>query len=52
MSCGSPFIFESGEQSFYESKEFTPPKRCRGCRDKKRAQRQQNEQEQGGGMDL
>ncbi len=35
--CGEEFIFSAGEQHFYESKGFSKPKRCKPCRDKKKA---------------
>jgi hypothetical protein len=37
--CGRTFIFEAGEQKFYAEKGFTPPKRCKPCRDERKAQR-------------
>ncbi|HUU21971.1 MAG TPA: zinc-ribbon domain containing protein [Phycisphaerae bacterium] len=39
QDCKQEFVFTEGEQAFYESKDFTPPKRCKPCRDKKKAQR-------------
>lgn len=46
QDCKQEFVFTEGEQEFYASKDFTPPKRCKPCRDKKKAQR-----EGGGGRD-
>ena len=38
--CGTTFTFTAGEQEFFASKGFTnEPKRCRPCRDTKKAQR-------------
>lgn len=34
--CGKEFMFAVHEQKFYEKNGFTPPKRCRACRDKRR----------------
>jgi hypothetical protein len=38
--CGEDFIFSEGEQEFYAQKDFTPPKRCKSCRDKRKASRE------------
>ena len=35
--CGQEFIFEAGEQRFFLSKGLAPPKRCKACRDRRRA---------------
>jgi hypothetical protein len=41
--CGTTFAFTAGEQEFYASKGLTnEPKRCRPCRDAKKAQRNSN----------
>ena len=32
QDCGTEFIFSVSEQKFYKEKGFTPPKRCRLCR--------------------
>lgn len=37
--CGTPFTFTEGEQRWYENKGFSPPKRCKECRIKKKEQR-------------
>lgn len=39
QDCDEEFEFTEGEQAFFEEKKFTPPKRCKPCRDKKKAQR-------------
>lgn len=41
--CGENFIFTVREQEFYEEKGFTnEPKRCKVCRDKKKAEHNNN----------
>ena len=36
--CGQEFVFTAGEQQFYAEKGFTnEPKRCKACRDAKKA---------------
>ena len=38
--CGKEFIFTVGEQEFYQEKGFTnEPVRCKECRDKRKAER-------------
>lgn len=38
--CGQDFIWTAGEQAFYKEKGFTnEPKRCKDCRNKKKAER-------------
>lgn len=37
LDCGQQFTFTEGEQEFFAERSFTPPKRCKDCRDKKRA---------------
>ena len=32
-ACGTGFPFTDEEQSFYESKGFQPPRKCKPCRD-------------------
>jgi len=40
MDCGQPFVFTAGEQEFYERKGFREePKRCKPCRDARKARR-------------
>lgn len=39
MDCGQPFIFTASEQDFYASKNLSQPKRCKDCRQKKKAAR-------------
>ena len=41
QDCKQPFVFTAGEQKFYDSKGFAdPPKRCKTCRDLRKADRQ------------
>lgn len=40
IDCGAEFEITDGEKSFFESKGFTLPKRCKSCRAKKKAERQ------------
>jgi CxxC-x17-CxxC domain-containing protein len=35
--CGEPFPFTEREQSYYSERKLSPPKRCKGCRDARRA---------------
>jgi hypothetical protein len=35
--CGAAFIFTVSEQKFYADNGFSSPKRCRACRDRKKA---------------
>jgi len=37
--CRQTFVWSEGEQKFYADSNFTPPKRCKPCRDKRKAQR-------------
>jgi hypothetical protein len=36
LDCKNEFVFDEGEQKFFETKGFTPPKRCPTCRKKVR----------------
>ena len=38
--CGDTFIFSVREQSFYASKNFSDPKRCKNCREKRKAEKE------------
>ena len=38
--CGQDFVFTEGEQEFYSSKDLSAPQRCKDCRAKKKAERQ------------
>lgn len=35
--CKQDFEFSERDQTFYKEKNYTPPKRCRPCRDKRKA---------------
>ena len=37
IDCQQTFSFEPGEQAFYLSKGLAQPKRCKPCRDARRA---------------
>lgn len=37
--CNQPFTFTGGEQRFFAERQFSTPKRCKSCRDKKKEQR-------------
>jgi hypothetical protein len=39
VDCKGSFVWEAGEQDFFAKKGYTPPKRCKPCRDAKKAQR-------------
>ena len=40
MDCGEEFLFTANEQKFYQEKGFTnEPKRCKVCRDKRKAEK-------------
>jgi hypothetical protein len=40
--CEKEFVFTVGEQKFFTEKGFTPPKRCKPCRDAKKAEKEAN----------
>jgi hypothetical protein len=37
LDCGDSFLFNAGEQTYFKSKGLSQPKRCRACRQKRRA---------------
>lgn len=40
VDCGTEFVFTARDQEFYAEKGFTnEPKRCKPCRDKKKAEK-------------
>ncbi len=42
--CGTEFVFTVREQEFYAEKGFSEPKRCKDCREKRKQERvQKNE---------
>lgn len=45
--CGQEFVFTAGEQAFYKEKGLdNEPKRCKECRDKRKALRTENQDKQ------
>lgn len=42
--CSTEFTLSDGEVAFYESKQFTLPKRCKECRIKKKQFQQANQE--------
>lgn len=43
IDCGEEFTFTARDQAFYAEKGFNnEPKRCKACRDKKKAERNEN----------
>ena len=43
QDCGTEFIFNIAEQKWYEEHQFTPPKRCRYCRNRRKNEQIQRE---------
>lgn len=39
VECHQDFTFTEGEQEFYTSRQFSEPKRCTACREKRKAQK-------------
>lgn len=37
VDCGSKFVFTDGERRFFDGKGLAYPKRCKKCREAKRA---------------
>jgi hypothetical protein len=44
--CRTDFLFSEREQEFYEKQGFTDPKRCKACRDAKKARQANGEDRQ------
>lgn len=40
--CNSKFLFTAGEAAFFAEKQYTPPNRCKPCRDKRKNGTQQS----------
>lgn len=38
--CGKEFVFTAGEQEFYKEKQFNDPVRCKECREKRKANKE------------
>lgn len=47
VQCKQPFTFTGGERKFYAEREFTPPKRCKPCREKHKAAKAEKEKQKG-----
>ena len=45
--CGGKFLFSEDDQEFFAGKGFQEPKRCKSCRQAKKAQR--DDHDRGGG---
>ena len=44
VDCGNEFVFTARDQAFYQEKGFTnEPKRCKECREKKKAEKRNQE---------
>jgi len=41
--CGLEFPFTEGEQKFYAEREYSDPKRCKPCRERRKAEKQVKE---------
>lgn len=46
VQCKQGFVFEEGEQKFFTERGFSEPKRCKGCRQAKKEDRQRQEEAQ------
>jgi len=47
IDCGEEFVFTVNDQQFYKEQGFkNEPKRCKSCRDKKKAKYEQRNQEE------
>ncbi len=40
VGCGEEFIFTTGEQRFFREKEYSTPKHCKNCRDRRKRQQE------------
>jgi cold shock CspA family protein len=36
--CSTEFVFTAGEQAYYRQKNISPPRRCRACREQRKAE--------------
>jgi len=43
IDCNQPFTFTKGEQTFFAEKGFTPPRRCKACRDVRKQEKQRTQ---------
>ena len=46
--CRSEFVWSAEEQEFFQEKGYQPPKRCKDCRQAKKAQRGEDDRGRGG----
>lgn len=46
--CPNKFIFTAGEQEFFASKNFTPPRRCKPCREIRKREKEEKAVREGG----
>jgi hypothetical protein len=46
--CREPFIFSARDQFFYAQRDFSTPRRCKPCRELKRARFEDRDQRAGG----
>jgi Probable zinc-ribbon domain len=46
--CGGEFVWSAEEQEFFAEKGYQPPKRCKDCRQAKKAQRGEYDRGKGG----
>ena len=37
VDCGAQFVFSARDQMFYQERGYQPPRRCKGCRDKRKS---------------
>lgn len=49
VDCGRSFTWSAREQDFYAEKGFSAPKRCKACKEAKKAQRNAGGGDFGGG---
>lgn len=49
MDCKQAFVFTVNEQAFFAKQGFTTPKRCKPCRDVRKAEKAEREGGGGGG---
>lgn len=50
VGCKKEFVFPVHEQKFFEKQGFTPPKRCRACRSKRRQEKEEKAPQKSDGL--
>ena len=45
--CGEGYVWSASEQEFYKAKGYEQPKRCKACRQAKKAQRAEGGRQRG-----